>query len=229
MKTGTVIGVVAVVALLGTGIWYSKSAQKKSESGFYNLQLGNLQLESEINRENTNNMNPTTEEKKEYEENATVVLHTNRGDIEIELFLKETPITAGNFLDLAESGFYNDVKFHRVIEGFMIQGGDPNSKTDNVATYGTGGPGYVIEDEFAPGLTNVVGTISMANAGPGTGGSQFFINTNDNLFLDGKHAVFGRVISGMDVVREIEATETGMNDLPVSPVVIESVEVKSAE
>jgi cyclophilin family peptidyl-prolyl cis-trans isomerase len=156
-----------------------------------------------------------------------VVLHTNKGDITLEIFTGQAPITTGNFLKLAKSGFYDGVKFHRVIDGFMIQGGDPLTKDDaQAARWGTGGPGYTIQDEFAQGLSNVRGTISMANAGPNTGGSQFFINTTDNVFLDGKHAVFGRVTAGMEVVDAISKVKTAAADRPVEAVVIKSVEVK---
>jgi cyclophilin family peptidyl-prolyl cis-trans isomerase len=114
-----------------------------------------------------------------------------------------------------------------VIEGFMIQGGDPLSKdVANKAMWGTGGPGYQFADEFGQGLSNVTGTISMANAGPNTNGSQFFVNTNDNVFLDGKHAVFGKVSSGMDVVMKISQLPTDQSDKPVQDVVIEKVEIK---
>ena len=144
------------------------------------------------------------------------------------------PITTQNFLKLAQQGFYNGTKFHRVIPNFMIQGGDPNSKGDDASQYGTGGPGYTITDEFVAGLSNVRGTISMANTGaPNSGGSQFFINLVDNTGLDfdkqpltSKHPVFGKVVSGMDVVDAIGQTPTSANDAPVTPVVIESIEVR---
>ncbi len=163
--------------------------------------------------------------------NRTVVMTTNKGDITIELFTRDMPITAGNFLSLAERGFYDGIKFHRVIDGFMIQGGDPLTRDDaNMARWGTGGPGYAIEDEFVPGLSNVRGTLSMANSGPNTGGSQFFINTVDNVNLDfdkqpltSRHPVFGRVISGMDVVDAISKVPTGARDVPVEPVIIERI------
>ncbi len=167
--------------------------------------------------------------------NPKAVFTTNKGTFELELFEDQMPITVGNFIKLADEGYYNSTKFHRVIEGFMIQGGDSNSKTDNVATYGQGGPGYTIQDEFvaAENLSNVRGTISMANTGqPNSGGGQFFINTADNLGLDfdkdpaaSKHPVFGNVINGMDVIETISTTETDGRDLPVSPVVIESVKI----
>lgn len=164
------------------------------------------------------------------ETNPIALLETNYGAIEIELYEDVMPITAGNFAKLIEEGYYNGIKFHRVIDGFMIQGGDPNTKTANVASYGTGGPGYAIQDEFVEReyLSNVRGTISMANSGPNTGGSQFFINLVDNTGLDfdkqplsSKHPVFGKVISGMDVVDSIGSVETGPRDLPVEDVVIE--------
>ncbi len=163
----------------------------------------------------------------ENQENTTIVMKTNKGDVTMELFTKDAPITAGNFLTLAKQDFYDGVKFHRVIDGFMIQGGDPLSKDDSLsARWGTGGPDYAIDDEFVPGLSNVRGTLSMANSGPNTGGSQFFINTVDNTFLDNKHAVFGRVTSGMEVVDAISKTKTGAGDRPVEPVVITDIEVK---
>lgn len=161
------------------------------------------------------------------------IFNTNKGTFEIELFTDQTPKTTDNFIKLAESGFYNGVKFHRVIAGFMIQGGDPNTKDDNLMDmWGTGGPGYQFNDEFGEGLSNVVGTISMANSGPNTNGSQFFINVADNSFLDydkepltSKHAVFGKVVSGMDVVQAISQVETGFRDIPVEPVVITSISI----
>jgi len=141
-----------------------------------------------------------------------VLLKTNMGDIVIELD-KNMPITAGNFESLVKKGFYNGVIFHRVIPGFMIQGGDPTGT-------GMGGPGYKIKDEFTSGNANNRGTISMANSGPDTGGSQFFINLVDNNFLDGKHPVFGRVVSGMEIVDAIGKVKTSAGDRPVEDVVI---------
>jgi len=146
--------------------------------------------------------------------NRTVVLKTNKGDITIELFNESMPITANNFLRLVEEGFYDGVIFHRVISGFMIQGGDPLGT-------GTGGPGYTIPDEFTDNNRNDRGTISMANSGPDSGGSQFFINLVDNDFLDSKHPVFGKVVDGMDVVDAIAKLETDENDRPLEEVVIE--------
>lgn len=156
-----------------------------------------------------------------------VTLKTNKGEITIELFADKAPNTVANFKKLAESGFYDGVKFHRVIKGFMIQSGDPLTKDDSKADmWGTGGPGYKFADEIHANNRNDVGTISMANAGPNTNGSQFFINVNPNNFLDGKHTVFGKVIKGMDVVTEIEGVATNQSDRPLSPVVIEKVLVQ---
>lgn len=165
--------------------------------------------------------------------NPTVTLKTNRGDIAILMYQDLMPITVGNFVKLAGEDFYDSTKFHRVIEGFMIQGGDPNSKGSNPAFYGQGGPGYTIKDEFVsdPRLSNTRGTIAMANTGqPNSGGSQFFINLVDNTGLDfdkppqsSSHPVFGRVVKGMDIVDAIGATETGAGDVPVDPVIVEDV------
>jgi peptidylprolyl isomerase len=169
--------------------------------------------------------------------NPVAVFTTNMGVVEIELFEDTMPITAGNFKKLASEGFYDGTKFHRVIEGFMIQGGDPISKTDEVMRYGTGNPGYAIPDEHIKGeyLTNVRGTISMANSGPESGGSQFFINLVDNVNLDfdkeplsSKHPVFGRVVKGMEVVDAIAQVETNPRDVPVEPVIVEKIEIRQA-
>lgn len=170
--------------------------------------------------------NNTQADKQVKNMNTIVTLKTNKGEISLEFFTDKMPITTGNFIKLAKEGFYNGVKFHRVIKGFMIQGGDPNSKSENSATYGMGGPGYAIQDEFVTGLVNARGTISMANAGPNTGGSQFFINLADNNFLDGKHPVFGKVIKGMEVVDAIGVTKTNANNLPVESVIINEVSVE---
>ncbi len=151
---------------------------------------------------------------------------TNKGEFTIELFDKEAPNTVANFVKLAKSGFYDGIKFHRIIEGFMIQGGDPLTKDDAMKPrWGTGGPGYTFADEITPENRNLTGTISMANAGPDTNGSQFFINVNDNTFLNTKHTVFGRVSEDMEVVRDIEATPTDGQDRPIDPVVIEKITI----
>lgn len=165
-------------------------------------------------------------------ERQIFVMKTNKGDMTIELFNDTRPLTAGNFSKLAQAGFYNGVKFHRVIEGFVIQGGDPLSKDDTKRDYwGTGGPGYKIDDELSGDNHNLRGTLSMANAGPNTGGSQFFINLVDNTPLDSRHSVFGKVIEGMDVVDAIGGVDVDVLEghKPVMPVVIESVTLIEAK
>jgi cyclophilin family peptidyl-prolyl cis-trans isomerase len=148
--------------------------------------------------------------------NPIAVMDTSEGTIKVELFLEQMPITAKNFIDLAESGFYDGLHFHRVIPGFMLQFGCPHSEDPNSARAGTGGPPHgTIKDEFLPTakFSNKPGTLSMANTGqPNSGGSQFFVNTVHNAFLDwfdsstpSKHPVFGQVIEGMDVVSKIES------------------------
>lgn len=152
----------------------------------------------------------------------TVVMETNYGTMEIELFMDETPATAGNFEKLMEDGFYDGLTFHRVIPDFMIQGGDPKGD-------GTGGPGYEIKDEkSALALPHKFGSLSMANSGPDTGGSQFFIivNRDGSDHLDGKHAVFGKVTSGMDVAVKISKVGTD-GETPLEPVIIQRVYYKS--
>jgi len=154
------------------------------------------------------------------------ILHTTKGDITIEFLDTDAPNTVANFVKLAKVGFYDGTKFHRVIQDFMIQGGDPLTKDDSMmARWGTGDPGYKFDDELYESNHNVIGTISMANSGPNTNGSQFFINTADNNFLDSKHVVFGRVTEGMDVVQAIESTPTGAGDRPLEPMVIQSVSI----
>lgn len=158
---------------------------------------------------------------------TTATITTNKGIITLELFTERAPKTVENFKKLANDGFYNGTRFHRVIKGFMIQGGDPLSKeASNQNRWGTGGPGYQFADEITPENKNDIGTISMANAGPNTNGSQFFINTANNNFLDTKHTVFGRVTSGMETVTAIESTGTGVADRPLEDMIVEKIEVK---
>ena len=155
--------------------------------------------------------------------NPIAVFETNQGTFEVELFEDKAPITVKNFTDLAEKGFYDGLIFHRVSDGFMIQGGDPNGT-------GTGGPGYTIPDEFGEGLKHdSEGVLSMANAGPNTGGSQFFITLAPTPWLDGHHAIFGKVVKGMDVVRAIGKVDTDFQDKPLSKVVMEKVTIRREE
>ncbi|MEA5092670.1 hypothetical protein SDC9_44911 [bioreactor metagenome] len=152
-------------------------------------------------------------------ENRKVSIKTNMGTIVAEMFEDKAPKTTENFISLVNKGFYDGVVFHRVIDGFMIQGGDPTGT-------GMGGPGYQIPDEFGPGLTHDdEGYFSMANAGPNTGGSQFFITLAPTPWLDGHHAVFGKVVEGIDVVRKIGVAKTDFRDRPVTEIAMEKVEV----
>jgi len=152
-------------------------------------------------------------------EPTRVQFSTNKGDILIELY-ENRPITTGNFVKLVSEGFYDGIIFHRVIDKFMVQGGCPKGT-------GTGGPGYTIRDEFTADNRNDRGTISMANAGPNTGGSQFFINLVNNNYLDKNHPVFGKVVSGMDVVDAISKVKTDRNDRPKEDIVIQKATVIS--
>ena len=170
--------------------------------------------------------------------NPTATFDTTKGSFTVEIFEDRMPITAKNFLDLAKSGFYDGLHFHRVINGFMIQFGCPHSADPSSPRAGTGGPPHgTIPDEHPEDakLSNEPGTLSMANTGrPNSGGSQFFINTVHNHYLDwfspgpSKHPVFGKVIEGMDVVKAIETTPTGAGDRPVEPVQVRSITVHDA-
>lgn len=224
MVGGVLLGCAALVT--GIGMWLGAPADAVKEETSQNktplVAPLNIDQLKAYQVSMTNENNPVAE------------VVTNIGTFELELFEDTMPITAGNFIKLASEGFYDGIKFHRVIDGFMIQGGDPLTKTDDVSRYGTGGPGYSIPDEHIVGefLTNIRGTISMANSGPNSGGSQFFINTADNTNLDfdkepltSKHPVFGRILSGMNVIDAISVVETNQRDLPIEPVVIQSVKI----
>jgi peptidyl-prolyl cis-trans isomerase A (cyclophilin A) len=144
---------------------------------------------------------------------------TNQGEFKVELFEEQAPGTTKNFIDLVEKEYYDGIVFHRVIAGFMIQGGCPTGN-------GTGGPGYTIADEFHAELRHDgEGVLSMANAGPNTGGSQFFVTLAPTAWLDGKHAVFGKVVEGLEMVRAIGNTATGPGDRPLQEIVMEKVEI----
>ena len=158
--------------------------------------------------------------------NRKAFFETNKGNFTLELFEDKAPLTSGNFIKLANQGFYNGLLFHRVIPQFMIQGGCPKGT-------GTGGPGYTIKDEFHKELSNLRGTIAMANRGPNTGGSQWFINVVDNCNLDfdkkpytSAHPVFGKVIEGMDVVDAISKVKADGNDKPLQEVMIKKITIK---
>lgn len=235
---GKVIGITVVaIALLGGGVWVASPRVDTTVSDAATQKLaGDLSIPAaqadaaaqtaaaaQATTQDDANPSATTDTQKA----MYATLHTNQGDIKIEFMSADAPKTVANFAKLAGEGFYNGVKFHRVIKGFMIQGGDPLSKNDAMqARWGTGGPGYAFADEIHASNHNAIGTIAMANAGPNTNGSQFFINTANNNSLDTKHTVFGKVVSGMDIVTKIENTKTNESDRPTSPMVIESVTVE---
>jgi len=167
--------------------------------------------------------------------NPTATFDTTLGSFTAEIYLDKMPLTAKNFLDLAKSGFYDGIHFHRVIKNFMIQFGCPHAKDPNSPRAGTGGPPHgTIQDEFPKEhqLSNEPGTLSMANTGrPNSGGSQFFINTVHNHYLDwftpgnSRHPVFGKITSGLDVVKKIETTPTAPGDRPITPVRVNKITV----
>ncbi len=228
LQVASIIGI-SLLLILGLAYWASmdKAPELELVTEPDTPEMTAPLSPSELNVTNPDNINTM---------NPVAVLETNQGTVEIELYKDTMPITAGNFEKLVKEGYYDGIKFHRVIDGFMIQGGDPLTKDDSMtARWGTGGPGYSIADEHIAGplLTNVRGTISMANAGPNSGGSQFFINLVDNTGLDfdkppfsSKHPVFGRVIAGMDVVDAIGGVAVGAGDRPVEAVVIKKASIK---
>ncbi len=229
MKKVWIVLIVSAVALGGL-YWYFERGDAQSvvsqSSNTNGITIGEQNPSAPVASGPINNQPqaPTTNNQPTKIMNAT--FHTSKGDITI-VFNPETPNTVQNFLKLAESGFYDGTKFHRVIKGFMNQGGDPLSKDDSmIARWGTGGPGYQFADEITPNNHNVVGTLAMANAGPNTNGSQFFFNAADNSFLDTKHTVYAKVVTGMDVVEAINSVQTGTADRPVEPIVIKSITLK---
>lgn len=214
MKTTNIIFLV-IAALFITGIVWLGGTKKTSTAPVI-TETKTAATTTEV-KAVTNSKKPMT----------TVTMTTNKGAITLELFADTKPKTVENFVKLAKAGFYNGTRFHRVIKGFMVQGGDPLSKdTSKMNAWGTGGPGYQFADELATENKNVIGTIAMANSGPNTNGSQFFINVSNNNFLDSKHTAFGRVTAGMDVVTAIENIKTGQNDRPMEDTIIEKIEVR---
>ena len=160
----------------------------------------------------------TIDESKSY----SAIFKTNHGDINIDLFASQAPVTVNNFVFLARDGFYNDVIFHRVIPDFMIQGGDPDGT-------GMGGPGYRFQDEFEPSLVfDGPGILAMANAGPGTNGSQFFITVAPTPHLNGAHTIFGKVTSGQDIADTISKVPQGASNRPTDQVTIERIEIQES-
>lgn len=192
------------------------------------LLAGNYVTEEDINNAMQNENNKINEamgeEISDYTKKYNAAeIETSMGKITVKFYGSEAPITVNNFLKLANQKFYNGTKFHRVIKNFMIQGGDPNSKDSDPSNDGTGGPGYSFKDEINSHKL-VRGSLAMANSGPDTNGSQFFIVTTEATpWLDGKHTNFGEVISGMDVVDKIENLKTGANNRPIEDVVVKNI------
>ena len=152
--------------------------------------------------------------------NPIAVFDTSLGEFSVELFADKAPVTVENFVTLAKKDYYNETVFHRIIAGFMIQGGDPTGT-------GRGGPGYNIKDEFHPELRHdAVGILSMANAGPNTGGSQFFITVAATPWLDNRHSVFGKVVKGLNIVEQISNVLTDRSDRPLEPVVVNRLSIQ---
>ncbi len=211
-----IVPVLCAVIFFGLGFWFLGDGKAEdNKAGLGETPVANTGSEN------------TTQSIDQNKKIMNATLHTTMGDITIEFTPDVTPNTVANFVKLAQEGFYDGTKFHRVIKGFMNQGGDPFSKDDTqMARWGTGGPGYSFADEIGPTNKNAVGTISMANAGPNTNGSQFFINAADNFGLDSKHTVFGRVTDGLDVVMAINSVPTGSADRPLEAVVIKGITLK---
>lgn len=216
MKTS--LSAIVLALLVSLVVWYFVS-NKNDTTPILGNEYGQNQ---NVEAVNSSSENISLENNQQKIMKGTI--NTNKGNITIEFLENLAPNTVANFIKLAESDFYNGVKFHRVIPGFMIQGGDPLTKDDSKKNlWGTGGPGYQFADEIHSQNINAYGTISMANAGPNTNGSQFFINVADNNFLDSKHTVFGKVTDGMEVVEMISKIETDPNDRPIEEVVILSI------
>ena len=195
---------------------------------YFSFFIGGTQVKNEnkqpiIENKNTQSDNSNTKINK----NMTITMKTNMGDIEIKLNSERTPNTVANFVKLAEAGFYNGTRFHRVIKDFMIQGGDPLSKDVAKKNYwGTGGPDYKFADEFLADDNMAQGDLAMANSGPNTNGSQFFIVTaTATPWLNGKHTIFGKVTKGMDIVKKIEDTKVDGGDKPLTDMIVNSVSI----
>ena len=214
-----ILSVVAVIIVLGGGYWFLKGSTEPAQNPL--TSLGATQPGS-ASASSTSAMATTTTSTNT--KTMTATLHTSMGDITVEFYPDQAPKTVANFITLAESGYYNGTKFHRVIQGFMDQGGDPLTKDDSkMAEWGTGGPGYSFNDEITSTNSNVAGSIAMANSGPNTQGSQFFINAVDNPSLNSGYTVFGKVTSGMNVVTAINNVPVDSSDRPLTPVVLTSV------
>ena len=221
-----------ILATLGLGYWLSvgnnsvKNPETKNINLFSDSTAQKQQAQDQTQKTVSETKDQIINKQIDNKKIMTAILHTNKGGITIE-FNSATPKTVENFISLAKSGFYDGTKFHRIIKGFMSQGGDPLSKDDSKKDFwGTGGPGYKFDDELSSSNSNDINTIAMANSGPNTNGSQFFINAAVNHFLDTKHVVFGKVTVGQDVALAINSVPTGPNDRPIDPVILKSITLK---
>lgn len=224
-----VIGVFLLVAIGGL-IWSSQGNKAPAEKGAAAVPQSDIvrQVENTNNTIKINNEKPMNVDQVKPSTVNGAVISTTLGDIEIVLSESTAPKTAANFVSLVATKFYDGIKFHRVISGFMIQVGDPLTKDDSMqARWGTGGPGYKFNDELSGKEQYPYGTVAMANSGPNTNGSQFFIVTGKpNVSLPPSYTVFGKVVSGMDVAEKIQSVARDGNDRPLSPIVIKSVTLK---
>lgn len=219
----TIISLVVVALLIVGGVYLFGDKKDGAVLGTTNggdNSLTNSPLSTDTNGQSNTDTDLKNQTKKE---KNMITLETNYGKIVFETYNNDAPKTVNNFITLAEKGFYDNLTFHRVIKGFMIQGGDPNGN-------GTGGPGYKFEDELNPNTQSYKngykkGVVAMANSGPDTNGSQFFIMTEDYP-LPNSYTIFGKVVEGQDVVDTIANVQTGANDKPVSPVIIKKVTVE---
>ena len=215
IRTSNLVILILIAIIFSLLIWNQSISENQSSS---KTEIGNSSTTTTITTTIPEINEPIVAQKENL--NRVAVIETNMGTMEIELFEDKAPRTVSNFVDLIEKGFYDGVIFHRIISGFMIQGGDPTGT-------GMGGPGYEIDDEFHPDLKHdSKGILSMANAGPDTGGSQFFITLAPTPHLDNRHAVFGKLISGEDVLDKIGAVATGANDKPINEVKMIKVTIR---
>lgn len=233
MNKYIIVGIVIIIGIVA--VWFLVKNGGSFSEEF--TQVGNNPSLTPENTQNSSNKTAVESETKpitnlDNKKMTSATLNTSMGSITIEFFDTQAPNTVANFIKLAKEGFYNKIKFHRVIKGFMIQGGDPLTKDDTkMALWGTGDPGYKFADEIDPQSDLYVktgykkGIVAMANSGPNTNGSQFFIMTADYP-LPPLYTIFGKVISGQDVVDKIALIKTGANDRPTTPVVIESISLK---
>ncbi|MFA5777210.1 MAG: peptidylprolyl isomerase [Parcubacteria group bacterium] len=217
---------IAIVMLLsGCSSQQSGSISKNQKNMDQNQTQNTDHISSTLNAKSQEKNNDVSPDVLNYTEKYNAAeIETNLGKIKVKFYNAEAPITVNNFMKLSDQKFYDGIKFHRVIKGFMIQGGDPNSKTGDSSTWGTGGPGYKFNDELKGTEKYPQGTLAMANSGPNTNGSQFFIVTaSPEAPLPPSYTVFGIVLSGMDTALKIENVKTGANDRPVEDVVIKSI------